>query len=520
MVGRKERRMMQYIVLFVLFVSTWFFADTASAQQSDTAPGANSQVDDFFEKPLAGLNLIGKLKPVPSCKITRSGVSIGFECLDRYIFDPGLCYDKLAETGAKWARCQTGWCRCEKEKGKYDFQWLDDVVDNLRRRGVQPWFNVGYGNSLYMTNTYGEAAVGFVPLYYGDETLQAWKSFVRALSRHFKGRVTHWEIWNEPEVESFWQPSKPDPLEYLKLVRLTGAIIREEIPDAKIGGSSAHILEPYTVKLVKGGAGKEMDFYCVHAYRVQPEKDFIGSIASLRRLFNENGGLHVKIWQGESGFASHFPPKHWLHPYVLDSESNQAKWLLRRFVTDMRAGIELTSFFQMVDMTAKPYQMAKTTQADPARHGILHGKTYERKMSFHALSHYCAVFDCDTVKTDLYASINFDKIAPRTNRVSRIPDVAVITQGFIRKGWPLYLYYMPEDVQFAYSGLTNITLQVMNDVGKGIKNPVLVDMLKGRVFEIKEVGRDSSGCSNFKKLPLTDYPLVVTDREALQGRID
>jgi len=174
----------------------------------------------------------------------------------------------------------------------------------------------------------------------------------------------------------------------------------------------------------------------------------------------------------------------------------------------------------MVDMTAKPYQMAKTTQKEPARHGILHGNTYERKMSFHALSHYCAVFDCDTVKADLYASINFDRIAPRTNHVSRLPDVAAITQGFVRKGWPLYLYYMPEDVQFAYPGLVNITLHVMNDVEKGIRNPVLIDMLTGRVFEIKEVGRDSSDCISFKKLPLTDYPLVVTDREALQDRID
>jgi polysaccharide biosynthesis protein PslG len=51
---------------------------------------------------------LGQLLHVPSNQIKASGVSIGFECLDRFIFDQGKCYDKLAAIGVKWARCQTG----------------------------------------------------------------------------------------------------------------------------------------------------------------------------------------------------------------------------------------------------------------------------------------------------------------------------------------------------------------------------------------------------------------------------
>ncbi|MBR4667044.1 MAG: beta-galactosidase, partial [Lentisphaeria bacterium] len=162
----------------------------------------------IFEHEKVSLAEIGKLKHFTSAEISAgdSGFSIGFECLDREMFDPEKCYGLLGETGMKWARCQTGWNRCETVKGVYDFAWLDSVVDQLLSHHVQPWFNVGYGNKLYMSGLYSDAAVGFVPLYFGEETLQAWKNYVRALAKHFKGRVSIFEIWNESNISTFWQP--------------------------------------------------------------------------------------------------------------------------------------------------------------------------------------------------------------------------------------------------------------------------------------------------------------------------
>ena len=83
----------------------------------------------------------GKLAWREADAIGDSRVSVGFECLDRELYDPERCYDPLAATGTKFARCQTGWFRCEREKGKYDFAWLDAIVDNHLKRGVKPWFN-------------------------------------------------------------------------------------------------------------------------------------------------------------------------------------------------------------------------------------------------------------------------------------------------------------------------------------------------------------------------------------------
>jgi hypothetical protein len=60
-------------------------------------------------------------------------LGIGFETLDRKFFDPKPTYEPLEKLGIKWARVQTGWSRCETTKGKYDFAWLDEIVDARRR---------------------------------------------------------------------------------------------------------------------------------------------------------------------------------------------------------------------------------------------------------------------------------------------------------------------------------------------------------------------------------------------------
>ena len=95
------------------------------------------------------LQPIGRIAPLHASRIKRSRMGIGLEKLDRNVFDPFKAYDKLAATGVKWVRIQSGWARTEKEKGVYDFSWLDSIVDELCARGLTPWVCLCYGNGLY-----------------------------------------------------------------------------------------------------------------------------------------------------------------------------------------------------------------------------------------------------------------------------------------------------------------------------------------------------------------------------------
>ena len=467
------------------------------------------------------LQKIGSLRRLPSRDIRQSAISVGMECLDRDVFNFDRCYEQLGAIGVKWARVQTGWCKCETRKGEYDFAWLDHIVDSLLAVGVQPWFNLGFGNKLYMPDVYTDAAVGFVPLYY-PEGLVAWKKFVSAVARHFHGRVRRWEIWNEPEGKNFWQPTNPDPREYARLIRETAPLIRADISDAEIGSCLAGMVNlHYFPGFVATGIASELDFHCFHNYNILPELNLHRAVQAQRRSFAAHGGSHLKLAMGEGGYASYFPAGHWMGTHVMASEKNQAKWLLRRIVADLGEDLMMTSFFQMADMMEKPYSMGDVTRKDPARHGLLNGLSYTPKMSYYAMASAAALFDDETLHTDLYAQPDTTASIPRGTPVSRLFDLALSVVTFTRKGFPIYAYHIPEDVQCDFPGYRNFQLHFLpGEAGRPICNPVLIDMLAGTVYAVTNTASVASGIHCCQGLPIVDYPLLLTDRDAISDRID
>ncbi len=473
-----------------------------SAAQVETLPG-------FGELPL---EQIGSIKNFSSSDISKSSLGIGFECLDRKVFEPAEFYDKVGSIGVKWARCQTGWARTETQKGVYDFAWLDDVVDSLLARGVQPWFNVGYGNPIYMPNTDNPTAVGFSPLYYGEECLAAWKNYVRALAGHFKGRVKMFEIWNEPLDKKFWRPAKPSPEEYAKLVRLTAQVIKEEIPDAEIGmcvsGTNPMAARKFFCEL---GMGDVADFYSVHPYYLLPEPRYRNEIAQIRKYIR-SAGADTQIMQGESGFPAHIPPQSWYarKTWTNSDETLQAKWMLRRYITDLSLGLKMTSLFMVTDFNAN----YKTAEGDglntEAVWGVFEGSDGHRpRKIYYAMRNFCALFDSQVSPSD-GESISVAKNIPPTQKTSRLEESAVesVSKVFLRKGKsPLIAYWLPEDLQMRI--LPDYTVKITY-YGK-MPNPVLIDMLNGKVYKLKD---------QLRTLPLADYPLFIAPLAAVEDLIE
>lgn len=123
----------------------------------------------------------GNVPAKKSAEVKKSRLGIGFEKLDRAVFDPEKAYDKVADLGVKYIRIQSGWARCEKEKGVYSFEWLDEIVDNLIKRGLQPWICLCYGNGVYDENAkkvFG--AVGVPPIFNDEQKKRVVKLRIRA----------------------------------------------------------------------------------------------------------------------------------------------------------------------------------------------------------------------------------------------------------------------------------------------------------------------------------------------------
>ena len=451
------------------------------------------------------MRYIGKLKTYTSNEITNSLVSIGFETLDRELFKPEKCYDLLGQSGVKYARCQTGWARCEKQKGVYDFAWLDDIVDNLISRGVTPWFNVGYGNPIYMSDVTNPTAVGCVPLYYGDETLRAWENFVTAATQHFKDRVTHYEIWNEPDSDPFWYPNTANGAEYAQLINVTANAIRRAFPEAKIGGCLTHMFNFGFMKDAVANLEKDaIDFYCFHAYMDIPEFRYTGLYNGLRRILDEGGFENVDLWQGESGYPSWVHEGHHLFEVERCNERAQAVFQLRRYFIDLYHGAKRCSFFQMADMWEKVYETATLVRKKPAAHGILNGLTYTPKKSYETITYLATIFSGNIVSKPSYTHVDVD-----TNSVTEL--ISAQTMSFEKDGKKLYAYYLP--LKIGTVAEKEYTAGVM--VEETLQEPILIDPYTGEVFELEQ-GKPMHGLCYFEHLPIRDYPLIITEKSVFE----
>ncbi|UKI37467.1 MAG: beta-galactosidase [Clostridiales bacterium] len=246
----------------------------------------------------------GKIKTE---NVTRSEklkkIGIGFEKLDRDVFDPEKAYGKLGKLGIKWVRIQSGWQRTETEKGIYNFEWLDKVVDNLVNLGVTPWICLCYGNALYGGMAKRNIRCGGLSAdFHRRAKTGLEKNYVSEVVKNYEERVSYFEIWNEPDGEWCWKHGVSGT-ELGIFTRETAQTIKSTNPNAKtIGG--ALCLRPITFinDAFATGMGEYLDFISFHEYTADETLVFerVKALKALAQSYNPN----IDIIQGESGSQS------------------------------------------------------------------------------------------------------------------------------------------------------------------------------------------------------------------------
>ena len=476
--------------------SSWLRSLAAAAvgleEKPDSAPPGGT-----------GLALLGKVAARPSATIAASPLGVGFETLDRQMFVPERTYQHLAQLGVKWARCQTGWARTETRPGAYDFAWLDSVVDALRKIGVQPWFNLGYGNRLYTPDAADATAVGWAPVF-SPEAREAWARYTRAIAQHYRDRVQHWEIWNEPNIKSFWQPRNPSPDDYVELVKLTAPIITQRVPNAVIvAGAFSRMPTEYLQRCLELGLGDYVHKVSYHPYRAIPEGECTKSLTAYERevaqwrelLRKHKPGL--ELWQGENGAPSQDGTAGALSQYHW-TETRQAKWVTRRILSDLRLKLELTSYFHMVDMVN--YVTTKGPSGKTNFKGLLRGSDYTPKLSYFAYQCLCALFDAQTVRVDLPLELPTAETAK------------AVTAAFVRNGRPIYAYWLPADLNEQIP-TRPIDITIPDAKQAPLTDPVLIDPLTAGVHRLASA-KQQGGAWKITA-PVADYPLLLADRRVM-----
>lgn len=457
---------------------------------------------------------VGKIAAKSALDVACSQLGIGFEKLDRNVFDPEKAYDKIGNLGVKWIRLQSGWQRTERTKGVYDFSWLDDIVDNLIRRGMIPWLCLCYGNDLYTDsakNVFG--AVGCPPIHTEEERV-AWHNYVKATAIHFKGRVQYYEVWNEPDGAWCWKHGV-SAREYAAFTIATAKAAREGDESAKIiGGALCGISYTYTSDMLAAGMADAIDAISFHRYSAD-EFNVVRDAKALRALLDVYNP-RIEMIQGESGTQSSSKGAGALRGGAW-TPHKQAKYLLRHRITDFLCGFKFTSHFTSVDMIEAlngtvdnkasylDYGYFGVLSADFDENGFATGD-YSPKPAYWALQNLASVF-CENFKAAELPIYFAPEHSPRIFE-SDFKEKSLMWAGFKREnGASAFAYWNSADLMTTDFESTVTLITPLKDSAIH-----LIDLMDGTIYALPENMIEQLGETTIKlkNIPIRDYPLLLT----------
>ena len=135
----------------------------------------------------------------------------------------------------------------------------------------------------------------------------------RWAANHFRGRVQAWEVWNEPNLDGFWEGG---PAGIAKLLRASYDDFKAGDPDTKVVmAAPVHNDVDWLRKVYEAGAQGYFDVMATHPYQgkgdAPPEKAydgtpwFLSSTPTVHNLMKQWGDGDKPIWFTEFGWSSH-----------------------------------------------------------------------------------------------------------------------------------------------------------------------------------------------------------------------
>jgi hypothetical protein len=178
------------------------------------------------------------------------------------------------------------------------WQRMDYYVDYVRRN--QPDATILY--TLGMPPAWASASPD-AQCPYGKGTCGApasidqWRHYVRTVAERYKGRIRHWELWNEADYKMFFLPTMP----MIDLAKAAREELKAVDPQNKLlspGYTNATGMNALSGFLQSGG-GRYVDIIGFHWYYDGRPERLVAPIRNVRRLMRDNGVGDKPIWNTE-----------------------------------------------------------------------------------------------------------------------------------------------------------------------------------------------------------------------------
>ncbi len=257
----------------------------------------------------------------------------------------------VADADFGWIKQNVGWRDIEKFEGlqpeHWDWALADRVVDYAERYGLEVLFRLD--RQPLWANKHRNGP---------PENLDDFGQFCGALAERYRGRVRAYQVWNEPNLAREWAQRRPNPAEYVELLKTCYVAIKAADPKAIVisaglaptGTDNEQAMpdDAFLRGMYEAGAAPYFDLLGLHApgYKAPPEispdeaadnPEYGGQrafafrhVEDMRGIMEEYGDAEKQIAIVEFGWTSD-PRKDSDYHWHAVTEQEKAEYLVRAF---------------------------------------------------------------------------------------------------------------------------------------------------------------------------------------------
>ena len=251
------------------------------------------------------------LEVTTAAAIVQSPTSVGIADSSLYFAsdeDIARTLDELQQLGVQNVRIQIPWAGVEVARDTYFWQRIDKQVEAAAARNM--------GILGVINQTPGWMADGFAS--HPDPT--EFGQFAADVAARYKGRVSAYEIWNEPNYIQFFDPI--DPAAYTQLLKAAYQPIKDVDPTiivvggvlGSVLGQGRVLLNPvdFVDQMLQAGAAGYFDALSFHPYQYTLKfsegatqiQSPLRQLEAIRRLLEAAGIGTLPVWATEYGLPT------------------------------------------------------------------------------------------------------------------------------------------------------------------------------------------------------------------------
>lgn len=241
------------------------------------------------------------------------GIAEGYDLFHMTDAQLEQTFEEMEALGIQNVRIGIFWYELQRtEGGQINWGLIDRMVDAATER------DMSILGTVLSTPDWALAAQE-APNRVGHPDPDKYTAFIGAVAARYKGRISAYEIWNEPTTTIFWDPVSPEV--YTDLLKASHAAVKAAdchalvIAGSVVAGPTlpdGSALSPveFVQRMYAAGAKGHMDALSYHPYQYttsfpnvhQDELEYpIEQLEMMRAIMVANGDEDLKIWISEYG---------------------------------------------------------------------------------------------------------------------------------------------------------------------------------------------------------------------------